>query len=440
MHSNSVPCNNNQQEMEFDDDDDLNDQNSVQNEEVSPNVEATEFYDTLNATQQPRQSANRNTSNMSAAAITMLNLKSKHNMSRDCFDDLMKFMRESSHAKNEIPSNSRVTTRTLEPTKMSRKKKYAQTHAPLIIPPDTVQATKPPPPPPPRKKPQTKFNRLQPTKPLTRLQLRSQSQLSQPQLPLQPQPSESRPQTQIRLQPQPTRPPPRSQLQPQHTLPPSLSQPQPIPNTSQTIPTEVLQLQESPVVNGTPSSSSHFSEESNVNKFPILPEGDGFDQHKLVVKAIALIICTNLEEGKPSWKQLSKKQRDSWFDIFKDKFEQRKLELSSKLVSVRMEVIWVDSVGKKKGRIFGLGSVSKTLATPVQLSSNSEDVSTLRSQIHALNETLQKQEQEKLEMKQELSETRKQVVALMQHLGFSGSSHPHLSPQHSNDIDGDHME
>jgi hypothetical protein len=42
-----------------------------------------------------------------------------------------------------------------------------------------------------------------------------------------------------------------------------------------------------------------------------------FDQHKLVVKAIGLIICTNLEEGKPSWKQLSKKQRDSWFDIFK---------------------------------------------------------------------------------------------------------------------------
>jgi hypothetical protein len=34
-------------------------------------------------------------------------------------------------------------------------------------------------------------------------------------------------------------------------------------------------LQEFPVVNETPSSSSHFNEESNVNKFPILPEGDG---------------------------------------------------------------------------------------------------------------------------------------------------------------------
>jgi hypothetical protein len=137
-----------------------------------------------------------------------------------------------------------------------------------------------------------------------------------------------------------------------------------------------------------------------------------------------------------------------------DKFEQRKLELSSKLVSVEnggdnqrsVEIpsdldIWVDSVGKKKGRIFGLGSASKTLATSVELSANSEDVNGLRSQIHALNESLQKQEQEKLEMKQELSETRKQVVALMQHLGFAGSSsHPHLSHQHRNDSDGDHME
>ncbi|KAK2353408.1 hypothetical protein QL285_091031 [Trifolium repens] len=454
MHSDSMPCNNNQQEMEFDDAD-LNDQNSVQNEEVSPNVEATEFYDTLNSTQQPLRSAYKNTSNMSTAAFTMLNLKSKHNMSQDCFNDLMKIMRESSHAKNKIPSNSRETKRTLEP--------------------------------------------------------------------------------------------------------------------------------KSPMVNETPSSSSnHVSEESNVNIFPILPEGDGFDQHKLVVKAIALIICTNLKEGKPSWKQLSKKQRDSWFDIFKskftwphehkdmvrrnfekrgsakmiqlmqearknldqkptwmeeyvwvelkahwesskykrmseinkrnaesmagaslhtggsiphrlhwkrlkeakgtdpsleefyfrthrkkdqswvgscaesayDKFEQRKLELSSKLVSVEnggdnqrsVEMppdldIWVDSVGKKKGRIFGLGSVSKTLATSVKLSANSEDVNALRSQIRTLNESLQKQEQEKLEMKQELSETRKQVVALMQHLGFAGSSsHPHLSHQHRNDSDGDHME
>ncbi|GAU46537.1 hypothetical protein TSUD_350720, partial [Trifolium subterraneum] len=222
------------------------------------------------------------------------------------------------------------------------------------------------------------------------------------------------------------------------------------------------------MVNETPSSSSnHVSEESNGNKIPILPEGDGFDQHRLVVKEIASIIRTNLEEGKPSWKQLSKKQRDSWFNIFKskftwppqhkdlvrrnfekrgsakmiqlmqearkdldqkpiwmedrDKFERRKLELSSKIVSsenggdnqpstdMPSELdIWVDSVGVKKGRVFGLGSVNKKLVTSVKLSANSEDVNALRSQIHALNESLQKQEQEKLEMKHELTETKQQ--------------------------------
>ncbi|KAK2406684.1 hypothetical protein QL285_042387 [Trifolium repens] len=509
-----------QQDTGFDDGD-LNDQNFVQNEEVPTNMESTEFYDMWNSTQQPLQSGYQNTPNMSAA-IAMLSLKSKYNMSQDCFDDVVKFMRESSHVENEIPSNSRKTKRTVQPTKMSSKKICAQTHAPLIIPSDTLQtysnqAAQPPS----RTKPRTKLSRSRPTKPLTQLQLQS------------------------------------------------------------------------PMVNENPSSSSnHVSEESNGNKIPILPEGDGFDQHRLVVKAIASIIRTNLEEGKPSWKQLSKKQRDSWFDIFKskftwppqhkdlvrrnfekrgsakmiqlmqearkdldqkpiwmeervwaqlkthwesleykrkseinkrnsesmagaslhtggsiphhlhwkrmkeangtdpsmaefycrthrkkdqswvgpcaesayDKFERRKLELSSKIVSrenggdnqpsidMPSELdIWVDSVGVKKGRVFGLGSATKKLVTSVKLSANSEDVNGLRSQIHALNESLQKQEQEKLEMKLELSETRKQVAALMQHLGFAASSsRPHSSPQDSNEIDngdddetdtdGDHME
>ncbi|RDX81490.1 hypothetical protein CR513_37830, partial [Mucuna pruriens] len=36
------------------------------------------------------------------AAITMLSLKSKHNMSQACFNDVMKFMKESSHLENDI--------------------------------------------------------------------------------------------------------------------------------------------------------------------------------------------------------------------------------------------------------------------------------------------------------------------------------------------------
>jgi hypothetical protein len=89
------------------------------------------------------------------------------------------------------------------------------------------------------------------------------------------------------------------------------------------------------------------------------------------------------------------------------------------------------------------------LVTFVKLSAKSEDINALRSQIHALNESLQKHEQEKLEMKQELTET-KQVAALMQHLGFAASSsRPRSSPQDNNEIvngdddtdtDGDHME
>lgn len=131
------------------------------------------------------------------------------------------------------------------------------------------------------------------------------------------------------------------------------------------------------------------------------------------------------------------------------KFEQRKLELSSQFdsgensgdnqQSIEMPCdldIWVDSIGHKKGRVFGLGSVTKTLVPSVRPPGNSGDVNALRSQIHALNESLHKQEQEKLEMKQELTETRKQVAALMQHLGFAGSSYrPFSLSQNSNDTD-----
>ncbi|RHN39594.1 hypothetical protein MtrunA17_Chr8g0345511 [Medicago truncatula] len=91
-----------------------------------------------------------------------------------------------------------------------------------------------------------------------------------------------------------------------------------------------------------------------------------------------------------------------------DKFEQKKLELFSKFVSrenggnnqrsIEMPSdldIWVDSVGKKKARFFGLGSANKTMVTSVKVPVNSEDVNTLRSQIHTLNKSLQKQEQEK---------------------------------------------
>ena len=41
-----------------------------------------------------------------------------------------------------------------------------------------------------------------------------------------------------------------------------------------------------------------------------------FDPHKLVVSEIAHLIRSHLEEGKPSWKQLSGTQRNAFFDLF----------------------------------------------------------------------------------------------------------------------------
>ncbi|KAI5422215.1 hypothetical protein KIW84_045612 [Lathyrus oleraceus] len=353
MDSNAFPYSS-QEDIGFDDAD-LNDQNFVQNEGVPPNVEATEMYDMLNSTNQPLlRPGYKNTSNLSAA-ITMLNLRSKHNMSQDCFNDVLKLMGESNHNGNVIPSNSRDTERTMQPAKMSRKKKRAETHAPLIIPSnasntkktlqpakmlrkkksaqtrallvspsDTLQifsngATQPPS----RTKPRTKLKRPPPTKPLN-LCAQPQPTQSCPQLRPRPQPTPPT-QPQLRPRPQPT-PPTQPQLhmqpqstplnQPQLSMQPQSTPPRPQPQSvtprsephpviSQTIPTQVLRWQEFSTVNLTS------------NKIPILPEGDGFDQHTLVVKAIGSIIRTYLAEGIPSWKQISKKQRDSWFDIFK---------------------------------------------------------------------------------------------------------------------------
>ena len=58
---------------------------------------------------------------------------------------------------------------------------------------------------------------------------------------------------------------------------------------------------------------------------------------------------------------------------------------------------------------------------------------------------LQKQRKDKIEMRKELTETKNQVIALMQHLGYvTSSSHRSLSSPHNNenedDDDSDHTE
>nr|XP_027188624.1 uncharacterized protein LOC113785790 [Cicer arietinum] len=174
--------------------------------------------------------------------------------------------------------------------------------------------------------------------------------------------------------------------------------------------------------------------------------------------------------------KIDKESKDkNWVGIHAEsayeKFENKKIELSSeastfvpgedeadsqptKVMPSDID-IWVDVVGRKKGRIFGLGSIAKTL-NPNQPSMRSDsEVDALRSQVHALNESLQKQEQEKLLMKQqlqrqekEMAETNRNLTFLMQHLGFVGSSsRPSSSPQlndetdeDSEDVGSDHIE
>jgi hypothetical protein len=83
--------------------------NREQQNELEPlNMEAANFYDMLNSAQQPLWPGCKNTTELSAA-IKMLCLKSKHNMSQACFNDVIKFMKESSHPENLIPSNFRET-------------------------------------------------------------------------------------------------------------------------------------------------------------------------------------------------------------------------------------------------------------------------------------------------------------------------------------------
>ncbi|KAL5080892.1 hypothetical protein RYX36_009313 [Vicia faba] len=93
-----------------------------------------------------------------------------------------------------------------------------------------------------------------------------------------------------------------------------------------------------------------------------------------------------------------------------DKFERKNLEISSQNPTIPKEDevdsqptigippdldIWVKFVGKKKRRVFSLGTISKTLVSlsnkPSSVSSDSQEVDILRSQVHALNASLQRQ-------------------------------------------------
>jgi len=71
----------------------------------------------------------------------------------------------------------------------------------------------------------------------------------------------------------------------------------------------------------------------------------------------------------------------------------------------------IDSSTKR--RSFSLGV---TYLFPLaKVYAKSKDVATLRSEIEALNKSLQKQEEEKLQMRQELDKIKEQIQTLMEH-------------------------
>jgi len=73
----------------------------------------------------------------------------------------------------------------------------------------------------------------------------------------------------------------------------------------------------------------------------------------------------------------------------------------------------VDSNVKIKRKSFGLGVTY--LFQQSKVYAKAKDVDALRSEIEALNKSLQKQEEEKLQMRQELDEIKEQVLTLMEH-------------------------
>ena len=79
--------------------------------------------------------------------------------------------------------------------------------------------------------------------------------------------------------------------------------------------------------------------------------------------------------------------------------------------------ICVESIGRKKGRIFCLGSISKTLNPSsnqqTNKHANSEKIECFRSQVHALKTSLQRQEQKKLQMRQQMQRQGNQMSTLM---------------------------
>ncbi|KAM3238242.1 hypothetical protein P3L10_013272 [Capsicum annuum] len=78
----------------------------------------------------------------------------------------------------------------------------------------------------------------------------------------------------------------------------------------------------SPPANMTPPTSPNIVDNiADDNQICTVPEGDGFDPHKVVIDGIANCIRSKFELARPSWKKFPESTREMWFEEFKKKFK-----------------------------------------------------------------------------------------------------------------------
>ena len=78
--------------------------NDVFNQHIPepPNPDAQRFYDLLNALQRPLWDDCTNHSELSFA-LRLMSIKSEHNMSQSCFNEVVQLMKEACPSKNYVP-------------------------------------------------------------------------------------------------------------------------------------------------------------------------------------------------------------------------------------------------------------------------------------------------------------------------------------------------
>ncbi|KAF3638860.1 putative suppressor protein SRP40-like isoform X2 [Capsicum annuum] len=269
----------------------------------------------------------------------------------------------------------------------------------------------------------------------------------------------------------------------------SINQPQPaiIKSPSQSNPAQPINQDSEPLMsppaNKTPATSPTIVENvDDNNQIWIVPEGDRFDPHKVVIDGIAKCTRSKFELARPSWKKFPESTHEMWFEEFKEmkvywesdefktksernkenhdsnasaslhtggcvphrliykrmnEFERKKQEilvvqsalvvdretnLASQPTQLSEMDIWVQSVGgKKKGRVKGLDSLGQSVKTTNSSTSTfpKEIDEMIKSQVDASNADLYAQLQNEQKKNKRM---RKELHLLMKHVYNKSSS------------------